>query len=304
MTKSLTNIRKTKKKEKEDILKDTRWRVMRMAGAGFKSKKQKIDSNDYVIAIPSYKRQITLKNKTLKFLEEQNIQKKKIFIFVGNKNEEIEYTKILPEYKKQIIVGEVGMSNIRNFISNYFKEGQKIFNIDDDITSFEKLVEIDGKKKLQRFIGNDLDNFIKKGFSECLKTNLTLFGIYPASNPFFMKDRITYDLRYIIGSCWGSINSRKIKVSMHDKEDFERTLKYYIKDGGVIRFENTTVMSGYYKEKGGMQETRTKQRVLESAEKLVEMYPKLCKLYLGKKSGYAEVKLKDAHKEFQKKILL
>ena len=302
---SKKKTKKTKKNENKDILEETRWRVMRMAGSGRKKTVKK--SNDYVIAIPSYKREDTLKNKTLRVLKEQNIPKNKIFIFVGNQDEYQKYKAKLPNYYNQIIIGQVGMGAIRNFITDYFPEGQQIFNMDDDINGFVELTKEKNKvtkSKFQskNFRGNDLDKFIKKGFSECKKNNLSLFGIYPASNPFFMKKRITYDLRYIIGSCWGSVNNKSIKVSMDDKEDFERTLKYYMKDGGVIRFENVTVISGYYTEKGGMQETRTKERVLKSAEKLVKQYPNLCKLYLGKKSGYAEVKLKDINKKYTRNI--
>ena len=54
-------------------------------------------------------------------------------------------------------------------------------------------------------------------------------------------------------------------------------------------------------EKGGMQETRTKERVLKSAKLLVERYPDLATLYLKKKSGYAEVKLKDKENKYSKK---
>ena len=278
--------------------------MRRIAGGNKKTLKKK---NDYIIAIPSYKREETLKNKTLRVLKEQGIPKNKLFIFVGNKEEYQKYKETLPNYYNKIIIGEVGMGAIRNFITNYFPHGQKIFNMDDDINGFVELTKEKDKKtkskfQSKKFKGNDLDKFIKKGFDECQKNNLSLFGIYPASNPFFMKKRITYDLRYIIGSCWGSINNKNVKVSMDDKEDFERTLKYYRKDGGVIRFENVTVISGYYTEKGGMQETRTKQRVLKSAEKLVEQYPDLCKLYLGKKSGYAEVKLKDINKKYTRNI--
>ena len=43
---------------------------------------------DYKIAIPSYKRSETIKNKTLKLLNDYGIDKKRITIFVANKEEE------------------------------------------------------------------------------------------------------------------------------------------------------------------------------------------------------------------------
>lgn len=292
--------KKTKKEKSKYILEDIRWRMLRITGGG----KRKL--SDYVISIPSYKRAETLRDKTLSLLQKQKIPAKKIFIFVGNKEEYETYTKVLPKFYNRIVIGVVGMGNIRNFITDYFGKGQYIFNMDDDITD---LLELDEEKdmntkkqaithKLNKV--GDLDKFINKGFKECEKKGFNLFGVYPASNSFFMKKRITYDLRYIIGSCWGCINDKKIKVTLDDKEDYERTLKYYRKYGGVIRFDNITVLSNYYKEAGGMQETRTKERVYNSSVKLEKMFPDLCKLYLGKKSGYAELKLKDKDKIYVK----
>ena len=42
---------------------------------------------DYKIAIPSYKRPETIKNKTLKLLSKYNIDKKKVTVFVANDKE-------------------------------------------------------------------------------------------------------------------------------------------------------------------------------------------------------------------------
>lgn len=265
-------------------------------------KNMKVD--DYVIAIPSYKRAQILKEKTLNLLQRQKIPKHKIYIFVANKKEHDEYKKILPNYYHKIIIGKVGMKNIRNFISKYFPINKKIFNMDDDIREFIQLSKDKVfDKKYESFVWKTpkLDKFIKEGFRELLKHNMQLFGIYPVDNPFYMRKRITYNLRYIIGSCWGSINS-DIQVTMDDKEDYERSLKYYIKNKGVVRFENISVKSGYYTEKGGMQETRTKDRVLASAKLLVKRYPDLCILNLTKKSGYAEVKLKDIKHKYDQDI--
>ena len=289
------------KKENKDILEDTKWRMMRLAGSG----RRKLI--DYVIAIPSYKRAETLRDNTLTLLRRQKIPPNKIYIFVGNQDEYEIYKKVLPKYYNRIVVGVMGISNIRNFITDYFGKGQYIFNMDDDIID---LLELDEEKdmkskktakthKLDKV--GDLENFINKGFKECRKTGFRLFGIYPASNPFFMKKRITYDLRYIVGSCWGCINDKKLKVTMDNKEDYERTLKYYRKYGGVIRFENITIITQNYKKSGGrIKNIQTEENIYNSALKLEKMFPDLCRLYLGKKSGYAELKLKDKDKIYSK----
>ena len=50
---------------------------------------------NYKIAIPSYKRTETLKNKTLKLLHKYNISPKNIYIFVANSKEKTNYHKVI-----------------------------------------------------------------------------------------------------------------------------------------------------------------------------------------------------------------
>ena len=94
----------------------------------------KINLNNYIIAIPSYKRHDSISNKTLKVLEEQNIDTKRIYIFVANKEEAKLYKNSLDKkYHPRIIVGKPHISNQRNFISSYFSEGTCIAQFDDDV---------------------------------------------------------------------------------------------------------------------------------------------------------------------------
>ena len=91
---------------------------------------------EYVIAIPSYKRPKTLKNQTLKVLKDYKIEPQRIYIFVADKEEKKIYENEIDEkdYNK-IVIGLPGIKNIRNFMPNYFKEGQYIFYMDDDIVN-------------------------------------------------------------------------------------------------------------------------------------------------------------------------
>ena len=49
---------------------------------------------NYKVAIPSYKRATTLRDKTLKVLQEHKISPNKIYIFVADKKQKKEYQKI------------------------------------------------------------------------------------------------------------------------------------------------------------------------------------------------------------------
>jgi cellulose synthase/poly-beta-1,6-N-acetylglucosamine synthase-like glycosyltransferase len=63
-------------------------------------------ASDYVIAIPSYKRVETLKEKTLATLAKYKISASKIYIFVANKEEEAAYKAGLePDTYAKIVVG-------------------------------------------------------------------------------------------------------------------------------------------------------------------------------------------------------
>ena len=268
---------------------------------------------EYVIAIPSYKRPQTLKNQTLKVLKDYKIEPQRIYIFVADKEEKKIYENEIDEkdYNK-IVIGLPGIKNIRNFMPNYFKEGQYIFYMDDDIYGVyenintkatpDTLVESINKKYNKLIKLKSLKKLIETGFKISEKTGLTNWGVYPVFNSYFMKpsnvgklkDYISTKLCYIIGFMTGVINNRKAEVrTIDDKEDYERSIKYYLKDGGLLRFNNITCDTKCYKEPGGMQVERTKKRIHDSAIYLTKIYPKLCTLNTSKKSGFTEIRLRD-----------
>lgn len=247
----------------------------------------------YEIAIPSYKRPETLRDKTLAILKAYRIPVAKITVFVADKEQEKIYRETLkPGTYGKIVVGIVGMGAIRNFISNYYTIGTPIVNIDDDIKGF---LEYDADKPRKEKPLKSLLAVIKKGFSECEKAGARLWGVYPVANGFFMKPKVSTDLRYVIGSFWGCINPgvKEIKITLDDKEDYQRSILYYMADGAIVRLNMVAPISSYYKEPGGMQEERTKQRVEKSARWLVKEFPEFAVLNPSKKSGYMEVRLRD-----------
>jgi len=260
---------------------------------------------EYVVAIPSYKRPETLRDRTLKILKDYKIDPKKIHIFVADKEQKKIYEDVLKDkYYHKIIVGKPGIKNIRNFMPNYFKEGQHIFYMDDDIYGIYDCINKGDKKNKK---GNkliklkSLKDLINNGFKLAKISGLTNWGVYPVYNPFFMKaktnnlnDYVGTKLCYVIGFLTGAINNKKAEIrTIDDKEDYERSIKYYLKDGGLLRFNNITCDTKCYKEPGGMQVERTKERIHDSAVYLTKEYPNLCTLNTTKKSGFTEIRLND-----------
>jgi hypothetical protein len=166
-------------------------------------------------------------------------------------------------------------------------------NIDDDIKGF---LEYDADTKRKERPLRSLISTIHRGFAECGKAGTALWGVYPVANGYFMKPKVSTDLRYIIGSFWGCINPglKEIEITTEYKEDYQRSILYYRKFGAVVRLNMVAPISAYYTEAGGMQVVSDrKEREEKGARWLVKTYPEFAVLNASKKSGYMEVRLKD-----------
>jgi len=201
---------------------------------------------NYNICIPSYGRPEILKQETLRSLAKYNIDVNFIYIFVVEEEYEI-YKSILPNYN--IIVGVKGLVNQREFIHNYFNDGEKLIMLDDDIT------EID--ISLTSF--SKLNDFIISAFVDCVKEKAFIWSVYPVFNPFYRLTQkyMTTDLRFCVGTFYGLINRKnqsdlsiKKFVDNDEKEDTFRTLLHFIKDGKVLRYNKVGFKTIYYRKDG------------------------------------------------------
>ena len=204
---------------------------------------------DYVIAIPSHKRPQILLDRTLSVLEKYDIPHEKINVFVSSECWE-EYDNKLPPNVK-LIISEEGVANNRTFISNYFKSKQFILSLDDDIEKINKLMEEEDGNKTEEI--ESLHDLINEVYNELKEKNLAMAGIYPVNNHFFMKNNHTTDLRFCIGQMRFYFNDRFCeRRNFVLLEDFEATIKYYLKYDGVLRLNNISVKANYLTLKGGI----------------------------------------------------
>ena len=269
--------------------------------------------NNYVIAIPSYKRHTTLDKKTMSVLKDYKINPNKIYIFVANQEEKNNYENQLnsKSYNK-IVVGKPGIQHIRNFMPKYFPENQYIVYMDDDISKINicknNIKPYDKKNnKLEKL--KNLDKFIKDAFKYSEKKKMYNWGVYPIDNPYFMKatsnnksNYVSEDLKFLIGYLTGVKNNRKAEIrTIGDKEDYERTIKYYLKDNGVLRFNNICCNTKCYKEPGGIQAMRKKEDSRRNAMKLMKDYPDFVKLNNSRKSGFVEIRIRHNKNSKKKK---
>lgn len=248
---------------------------------------------EYQIAIPSYKRSQTVQNKTLKVLEQHDIPPERVTIFVANDEEHEIYHNALNghPYGSSIVVGVPTIGAQRNFIEKYYPEGTRLMMFDDDIE------EVQRRKDEKTLVPIDdlYTEIIEQGFSKCEEVGAKTFGIYAASNAYFMKERVYTKLCYIIASMFGVIveHDDYLARETNHGEDYEYSLRQYVKNGVLCRLDNYTVKSNYYKEEGGLQTIRTKEYVYESIDKIANMFPDLCTMYIRKSTGNAELRLRD-----------
>jgi hypothetical protein len=246
----------------------------------------------YLVAIPTYKRHDILQQKTLAMLLKGNVKPKDIFIFVADHEEANTYKKTLAkETYHKIVVGRPGITPQRQFISEYFPKNKQIVSLDDDVEGLYKLHGNGGLKPIE-----NVHEFFTQAFEQCTIHKRYLWGIYPVLNAFYMKPTVTTDLKFILGTCYGYINRPKdqsLKPSLPEKEDFELSILYYLKDGGVLRINNVSIKTKFHNRKGGLG-ALSQQRINDNnlaALELKRRYPHLGYVWYRKTTGVAEFRL-------------
>jgi len=252
-------------------------------------------NSDYVICIPSYKRANVCNEKTLKTLHENKINSQKVYVYVANKEEYELYKNTLDKkYYNQLVIGVKGLVPQRQFIMNKWPNGKNIVFLDDDVATIDLSLS-------SEFKPHNLDYFIKYAFKECLKYKSYIWGVYAVYNPFFRKPKkdLTTDLNYIVGAFYGIVNRPNLKSIQltitkenGQKEDVERTIKYFINDGIVLRFNKIGFITKYYGKEGGLGRFEDRLKPMkEACNRLEKAYGKYGSIKM-RKNGMAEFVLK------------
>lgn len=240
------------------------------------------------VAIPSSNRVAKLTETTLPLLLDGGVPAHMITVFVPDAGQAAEYVAAVGGLGVQVQYGHgIGMREARNAIARAYATGTRLVQIDDDIKGIFRHA---GPKTLDPVV--DVDAL----FSECAaEAGGSLWCVYPVPNPFFMHaDRVRRGLWYAEGCLFGYTvrNDETELVTVDDKEDFERSIRFYLRDGEVVRFDSITFRTRFYKEPGGMQDYRTEDTIRQGAQSLEALYPGLAKARLAK-SGRWEVRLRD-----------
>lgn len=236
---------------------------------------------DYKIAIPSKDRVKDFNKMTYeKIILKYNIPLKDVYVFVPKDNES-EYKEAFKDIN--IVVAPNGFMNTIKFIHKYFKDKQKFVYINDDVS---KIVKVINDKKVVEV--KDFKSLIETIFKTMVKMGYGLAGLYPTPNPRFMDKAkpITTDLRFVFDALHFQINYKNIKLSIQSKLDFETTIQYYIRDGGVLRFNHYSMRTRYATGRVA------KVNESEDTDKFIKKYGKYISKVITHKNGTTSFLLK------------
>ena len=226
---------------------------------------------DYILVIPSYKRASTLHRLTMSYLKTTDIFNYVRPIVWCNTPEEVEEYKAL-DFDCDYNTGGSSISEVRNLIQDSYPLDSKIVMIDDDI-NFIATINKSGKKEKVK----NLHALITYAFNQLMQQQSSFWGVYPIDNPLCMSANLRTNLCYVNGSFFGIINKR-ISVETNYAEDYERSIKHWIAEGKLLRLEFIGLSTKYYKEQGGLQETRTPENNTSHKQRLVDLFPQHVKL--------------------------
>lgn len=231
---------------------------------------------EYVFAIPSIYRLDIIKENCLLLLKQNKIPLNKIYVFTNKE--------CFNDYKKELKGINVieahctGIQETRNFIRNYFNDGDLIVGMDDDVSGFYKYID---SKTLNKY--NDIKKLINIIFKNIKEKGTKVGGVNMVSNPFFMNNNIYFKNCLIPACFYVFINDKNIMMENPYKltEDGELSIKVFKKYGSLVRLNYIGLnMLPNKKTSGGIQQIMTNKKREEkqklSDKWLSEKFPEYC----------------------------
>jgi len=253
----------------------------------------------YEIIIPSHRRPQALL-KTLCQLPNET----EITIVFSDQEDLDEFYKFSPELwikHSCVVSGCKSLKEKFEFIHNMPKIGNKVVIVEDDIEAF--LVNVQGK--LVSMSPERVGQMFEEGFEAARLSGSKIWGIAPVANHYFMecsvepKRQKTSKLKLCIGYCWGYIEEKDERMvpRTSNRADVERSLRFYVRDGGVARMDCYAVKTNPRTNQGGLQSEFTlDQRIQANKESVVYLlknFPRLVEINTkrDRAGGYEELTL-------------
>ena len=264
---------------------------------------------NYQIAIPTYGRADAIRKYTLKYLEQTDIPRERVTLFVASEQEKEKYQSSNPGYN--IVVGVKGLCPQRLFISQHYPKGTPVVSFDDDVSGicelrlgerlFSQQKPLDHPCSLETVTA--LDAFIQDGFKLAQDHEVEMWGCYQVANKGFMHPKISVGLKFIMGHFFGFYAGDPVFEEIKDypcKDDFYWSLWHQVNRKGTLRLDYCCVKSKAHSGSGGTNEDMERKLETNNAtvDRIVQKYPELASVKMRNTkdswlSRYKELRLKN-----------
>jgi hypothetical protein len=223
------------------------------------------------VAIPTYRRSQAISHQTLNYLKDQGCPPELVTLFVASEDEKQEYLKNVPsDMYGKIVVGVLGLANQRNFISEYYDEGELVLEMDDDVCG------------IKSWGGQSLEELLHRA-TACLEDGKGgLWGVLPNDDGRRFTFATTEHLTHILGSFFVLRNHRELKITNDEGEDYERSILYFQKYGRVYRYRGAGVKTTFNKGSGGLLCSDREDKRRRHIQDLGARFPKACSVIMKK----------------------
>ena len=238
---------------------------------------------DYVIAVRSHKRAETLKHKTYKILQQNNLTDR-LFVFVGSDEVE-DYKKVFTDCSYNQIVPSEAKNGAEKFktMTEFFPIGKRIVFMDDDLDYWYYF----NKNKVLIKNNPILAHFLEDGFKTIDEQNLGAFTCHYSTNKLFLGSKPFKEFRpAFCNSCFfGMRNDPELIYCPSRQDDPQRTNRLLKKYGGVLYYLWMGFKNDFGKGAGGCSEEdiRNAKRIETTKKDAEELFASGMEFFSGVK---------------------
>lgn len=225
----------------------------------------------FFIAIPSANRVSSRYFKTVKLLRDIGFDMSRVYLFLDNEQVDLYRNAYDLDDLNIVSCDNKCIVDVRNYIEReYFKEGQHLVCLDDDINYIE-YKDNDGEVKRLKEAAI-FECLVNRAFAILQDNGCLLWGVYPIgrNRPWFLQARTEVGNNHIVAAFSGVIVKRDLpyqKSELACKEEYERGFIY----GKNIRVGFMSIDTRYYTKDGIG--PRSEEKQLETCQKIMQLYP-------------------------------
>jgi hypothetical protein len=164
-------------------------------------------------------------------------------------------------------------STARNFILDYFKKGDEIIMMDDDIKKVGRFRDVNGKIKAEELTGVEFYKHLVNGFAIGKKRDAGLFGVAPTTNTLNFNNPMSI-ATFVNGPCMGIVVSKlRFDEECMNKSDYDFTLQHIRSGRLTFRLDYLWQKNDYNKMDGGTRFYRTRKKEEKTYYYLLGKWP-------------------------------